>query len=131
MRMIPLAAAGLALIAIAAQSDASPRSEAKAKALADARPVGEAVDCLALNDIKESLVRSDQVIDFVTRSGKLYRNTLPNSCAPLGFEERFAYKTSISKLCSLDTITVLQSPGTSRGPTCGLGKFQPIELPKH
>jgi hypothetical protein len=63
---------------------------------------------------------------------KVYRNTLPYSCPQLGFEERFLYKTSLSQLCSTDIITVLTSggPDLSRGASCGLGQFQPVELVK-
>jgi hypothetical protein len=62
-------------------------------------------------------------------SGKRwYRNTLPQSCPSLGFEERFGYATSLSELCSVDIITVLYATPVSRGASCGLGKFQPVEL---
>jgi hypothetical protein len=96
----------------------------------EARPTGQAVNCIHLTAIRESRVRSDSVIDFRTGANKWYRNTLPHSCPSLGFEERFAYKTSLSQLCSVDIITVLTSPGISRGASCGLGKFQPVELVK-
>lgn len=94
------------------------------------KETGAAVDCLQTFQIRESRVRSDQVIDFRTNGKKWYRNTLPYSCPSLGFEERFSYKTSINQLCSTDIITVLQSAGSglSQGASCGLGKFQPVEL---
>ena len=96
-----------------------------------ATPTGEAVSCLRLTDIRETRVRSDSVIDFITRGNKVYRNTLPNSCPSLGFEEKFAYATSTSQLCNVDIITVLQSGGgLSRGASCGLGDFQPVQLAK-
>lgn len=84
------------------------------------------VDCIQLQQIRNSNVRSDSVIDFQMSNGRVYRNTLPNSCPQLGFERRFAYKTSLSQLCSVDIITVLTNigPGISRGASCGLGKFQ-------
>ncbi len=53
--------------------------------------------------------------------------TLPNGCPGLGFEERFAYKTTIGQLCSTDIITVLRTGGIN-GPSCGLGEFVPVEL---
>lgn len=86
----------------------------------------EPVDCIQLRQIRESDVRSDSIIDFRMSGGKIYRNTLPNSCSQLGFERRFAYQTSLSQLCSVDIITVLNNigPGISRGASCGLGKFQ-------
>ena len=91
------------------------------------KPDTKPVDCVQLNRIRDTDVRSDSVIDFHMRDGKIYRNTLPNSCPQLGFEERFAYKTSLNQLCSVDIITVLTTAGPSglsRGASCGLGKFQ-------
>ena len=98
----------------------------------EARETGKAVDCVSLTQLRESRVRNDQVIDFRTSGKKWYRNTLPYSCPSLGFEERFSYKTSLSQLCSTDIITVLHTAGgqLDRGASCGLGKFQPVELLK-
>jgi hypothetical protein len=38
------------------------------------------------------------------------------------------YRTTLSRLCDIDTITVLYhgGPGMTQGPTCGLGKFYPV-----
>ncbi|MDX3882996.1 MAG: hypothetical protein QHC65_01145 [Sphingomonas sp.] len=95
---------------------------------ADAKPL----DCVNLRQIRETRVRDDSTIDFYMNGDKIYRNTLPNSCPQLGFEERFAYKTSLSQLCSTDIITVLTSAGpggVSRGASCGLGSFQEMQAP--
>ena len=81
------------------------------KAPPEARETGKAVDCVSLTQLRESRVRSDQVIDFRTSGKKWYRNTLPYSCPSLGFEERFSYKTSLSQLCSTDIITVFHTAG--------------------
>ena len=121
---IPLIAA-LALIAIAAPGAAKDRNQVPA-----AVPDGKPESCISTNRIRASHVHGDSVIDFEMNGGKVYRNTLPYSCPSLGFEERFAYKTSINQLCSTDIITVLQSPGISRGASCGLGMFQPVTLVK-
>ena len=97
-------------------------------AVPEATAVGDAVGCVNLRNIQSTRVHGDSTIDFYMTGGKVYRNILPNSCPSLGFEERFLYKTSLSQLCSVDIITVLQSPGLSPGPSCGLGKFQPVKL---
>jgi hypothetical protein len=94
-----------------------------------ATPTGDAVNCVQVNQIRATHVRSDQVIDFEMAGRKVYRNTLPSACPSLGFEERFAYSVPTGELCAVDTITVLQSTGM-RGATCGLGKFQPVTLAK-
>ena len=89
---------------------------------------GPAVSCLQLPNIRQTEVRDDQTIDFITRGGKRYRNTLPSKCPQLGFERAFSYQTSITQLCNVDIITVIVQGGGSRlGASCGLGKFTPIE----
>jgi hypothetical protein len=95
-----------------------------------AEEVGTPVNCVQLTNIRNTRVHGDSVIDFHMNNGRVYRNTLPMSCPGLGFEERFLYKTSIGQLCNVDIITVLQSPGLSQGPSCGLGKFQPVKIAK-
>jgi hypothetical protein len=117
------------LCALAAAAIATPLG-AKDKEVPPATPSGPAVNCVNLSQVRETHVRSDQVIDFEMNNRKILRNTLPNSCPGLGFEERFAYSVSNNELCSVDTITVLQSGGVGPGPRCGLGKFQPVTLGK-
>jgi hypothetical protein len=117
--------AASSLLFLAAPGTAGQRHKDKVPA---ATPAGAPVDCLRLNDIRDTKVRDDRTIDFVTNGRKVYRNTLDGSCPQLGFEQRFSHKTSTNDLCSLDTITVLVSPGLSQGATCGLGKFQPVTL---
>jgi hypothetical protein len=95
-----------------------------------ATPIGKPVDCLSLTQVRETRVRDDRTIDFYVSGRKVYRNTLDYSCPNLGFEQRFLYSTTISQICSVDTITVLESPGLSRGATCGLGQFQQVTLDK-
>lgn len=100
------------------------------KDVPEATPSGKPVSCIQLTSIRESRVRSDQVIDFVMRDNTVYRNTLPYACPGLGFEERYSYETSLSQLCSTDVITVLMTSPPMRGATCGLGQFQPVTLAK-
>jgi hypothetical protein len=100
------------------------------RAVPDALPDGKPVSCVPTTSIRSTRVHGDSVIDFHMLGGKVYRNTLPNSCPSLGFEERFVYSTSISQLCSVDIITVLQSPILMPGASCGLGQFQPVKLTK-
>ncbi len=97
-----------------------------------ATETGKAVSCIPIRSIQESRVRNDGVIDFRVSGKKWYRNTLPYSCPSLGFEEAFSYSTSLSQLCSVDIIHVLRTTGgrLDRGASCGLGKFQPVEIAK-
>ena len=122
--LLALAAAS-ALLASCAQKPGAP-----AIATAPPPPNAPAVasqSCVNLQQIRESLVRSDKVIDFVLHDGSVLRNRLPYACPQLGFERAFTYSTSLSQLCSVDIITVIvQGGGPSRGASCGLGQFTPI-----
>ncbi len=109
---------------------ANPATARDRTAVPDAVASGKPVHCVQTTRIDSTRVHGDRVIDFHMRGGEVLRNTLPYACPSLGFEERFAYRTSTSELCSVDTITVLQSPGLSAGATCGLGEFQPVTLTK-
>ena len=92
-----------------------------------ATPAGKPVNCVRLSQIDHTRVRDDATIDFFMRDRTVYRNTLPNSCPELGFEQAFSYETSLTELCNVDIITVLrQSSPLQRGASCGLGLFQPV-----
>lgn len=94
-----------------------------------ARVTGEPVSCLRINDFNETRVRDDHTIDFMRNGRQGWRNTLPNSCPGLAVQNAFTYKTSTGELCSVDVISVLETAGgLSRGASCGLGRFVPIEL---
>lgn len=105
-------------------------AQAKTRPIPETKSLGKPVDCIPITQIQESRVRSDSIIDFRVGSKKWYRNTLPQSCPSLRYEERFSYSTSLSQLCSVDTIAVLHAyaGGLHEGARCGLGKFEPVEL---
>jgi uncharacterized protein DUF6491 len=119
---------GLAAAALGAGCAQGPtqRQEADRRALAEARDVGEPVDCIDIVRIDHSRVRDDRTIDFYMRGREVYRNRLPDACPGLAYEDGFTYRTSLSRLCSVDTIAVRSRSGLP-GPSCGLGRFQPIE----
>jgi hypothetical protein len=85
-------------------------------------------DCIALNRIDRSEVIDDQTILFHVNGGKIYANRLPNRCPGLHRNKAIMYKTSLSQLCKVDVITVLENMGFGfqRGASCGLGTFVPI-----
>lgn len=126
-KLIPAVAVSAAALGLAIPVIAADRRDR----VPAATPIGPARTCIPINQIRESRVRSDRVIDFVTTGRKVYRVTLPQDCPSLGFEQRFTYATSLSQLCAQDIITVLyQASGIQRGASCGLAPFQPVELAK-
>lgn len=86
------------------------------------------VDCVATTRIRQAKVIDDQTLMFQMHGGKYYRNTLQYKCPGLKRAKRFSYEIRTSRLCDVDTITVLESFGLSlsRGATCRLGEFFPI-----
>ncbi len=90
------------------------------------------ISCVELSRIREARVVDDRTIDFYVGNHEVLRNTLPNACSQLGFERAFTYSTSLSKLCSVDIITVIvQGGGVHTGASCGLGAFVPYTpIPK-
>jgi hypothetical protein len=126
MRTLPLLA-GATLAAMLVTPAAAKRDRTAEAAALTPIPGAASQNCVQLNNIRDTRVRSDSVIDFYMRDGEIYRNTLPNSCPQLGFEESFGYKTSVNQLCSVDIITVLRRGGGGiPGVSCGLGQFQPV-----
>ena len=122
--VLPIVAVALPLAACQQPVDSAPQSRAPA-----IEALGPAVRCIQTSRINDTRVHDDQTIDFHLLGGDVYRNTLPHRCPSLGFEERFAYRTNSSQLCSVDVITVLYSDGT-RGAGCGLGEFLPVRINK-
>ncbi|MEM7569623.1 MAG: hypothetical protein AAF337_07500 [Pseudomonadota bacterium] len=85
-------------------------------------------NCLPIVQLRRSHVIDDENIVFELRGRDYFLSQLPNRCPRLGFERSFSYATSITQLCNVDIITVLQNFGgrISPGPSCGLGMFVPI-----
>lgn len=122
----------LAIAALAACTTATAEegTDAPAPAAVEDQYVatGEPEDCISIVRITSTDVVDDKTILFKLGS-KTYRNSLPNRCPSLGFEEKFSYSTSLSRLCSTDIIHVLYTAGggLQKGAGCGLGQFQPVE----
>ena len=96
---------------------------------APVRAVGDPVNCVSLASIRSTNVVDNSTIDFRMAGGKTYRNSLPQSCPGLKFEDKFSYRTSLSQLCNVDIVRVLHEQGgqLTEGAGCGLGKFQMVE----
>ncbi len=101
-----------------------------APALADAdEPPEEGGErCIDTRRISNTQIIDKQNILFHMRDRTIYHNELPRSCPGLRRGKTISYRTSISRLCGNDFITLLDSygMGMSRGASCGLGKFRPI-----
>ncbi len=85
-------------------------------------------DCVVVQSIDKTDAVDDQNIIFYMRGNKAYRNHLPRKCPGLERENRIGYETRSSRLCAIDTITVLEDFGVGLRPgfTCRLGEFVPL-----
>jgi hypothetical protein len=92
--------------------------------------------CIMVSNIDQTEAVDDQTIIFRMRGRAVYRNQLPRECPGLERENRIAYETRTARLCSSDTVTVLEDSGFGgfdsqvgrfrRGFTCRLGEFVPM-----
>ena len=89
---------------------------------------GPPEQCVRLSNIDHTVVVDDQDILFYMHGDKIYRNRLPYTCAGLRINDSFMYRTSLSQLCNVDIITVLDNMGFGFSPrnSCGLGLFYPV-----
>jgi len=85
-------------------------------------------DCITVSRIDQTEALDDQNILFRMRGDQVFRNHLPRRCPGLERENRIAYRTTAGRLCSIDTITVLEQFGVGfrDGFTCRLGEFVPL-----
>jgi len=84
--------------------------------------------CIDTRRISNTQIIDKQNILFHMRNRTIYHNELPRSCPGLRRGKTISYRTTMSRLCSYDFITLLDTfgMGMTRGPSCGLGKFRPI-----
>ena len=84
--------------------------------------------CIDTRRISNTRIVDKQNILFYMRGGVIYHNELPRACMGLRTGKTISYRTSLSRLCSNDLITLLDNfgMGMSRGPSCAIGKFRPV-----
>jgi hypothetical protein len=87
---------------------------------------GPPANCISVQQIRTIRVINDQTIDFEMTGGRVFRNELPLRCSGLNFNTRIRHNSRTSQLCSLNMVTI-ESFGSGRsGPSCQLGRFQPM-----
>ena len=84
--------------------------------------LGKRSTCLGISKIQETKILDDQTILFKSDMNKIYINRLPKQCSGLKIADAFSYGTSLSRLCSVDMIRVLENDSSATS-TCGLGEF--------
>lgn len=84
--------------------------------------------CIDTRRISNTRIVDKRNILFYMRGEDIYHNELPRNCFGLRPGKTISYRTSLSRLCNNDFITLLDSfgMGMSRGPSCAIGKFRPV-----
>ncbi|KKC24671.1 hypothetical protein [Sphingomonas sp. SRS2] len=130
MRMFTLLLAAMALAPTAASAAPSTdqRGEARLAQALKGRVAGKPVDCINLRGIN-----STEIIDgtaILYRSGsRLYVNR-PEGGSPLRRDDVLVTKLSDSRLCSIDTVRLLDSSTRFQRGFVSLGKFIPYTKPR-
>jgi hypothetical protein len=122
--------ARVALIA-AAITGCSPADSAKRPPVTPAATaLGKPQSCLFLPQLREMRIRDDWTIDFISDSGRVWRNSLSDRCPGLRMNNAITYETSLNQLCNTDIVYEVETFGTGlhRGAACGLGQFVPVKL---
>jgi hypothetical protein len=89
----------------------------------------EPVRCIQSTRIDRTEVIDDRTVVFYMRGRRIYVNHLDRACPGLDRGNPFSYRTTNSRLCNIDTITVLERSafGLIPGFSCGLGEFEPAD----
>lgn len=84
--------------------------------------------CITTQSIRETDIIDERTIVFRMHGGDYYVNNLSYRCSGLVRENRFSYRVTAGRLCSVDAIRVIEQFGgrIQEGIGCGLGLFYPI-----
>jgi hypothetical protein len=103
-------------------------SLAGAAAQDDEDETDEPLRCLSMSSIRSTVVVDDRRVLFFQARDRVFLNRLDRECLGLARSGTFTYRVQSgarhARLCSTDSITVLETTG--RGLNCGLGLFEPL-----
>jgi hypothetical protein len=103
-------------------------SFASAAAQDDEDESDEPLRCLSMSSIRSTVVVDDKRVLFIQARDRVFLNRLDRECLGLARSGTFSYKVQSgarhARLCSTDSITVLETSG--HGLNCGLGLFEPL-----
>ena len=101
-------------------------AERRARLMEKYESTGHTETCVPMRTLRQSVIFDNQTIFFESTGRRAFINHLPNKCAGLLREQRFAYANSFGSLCRGQIITILDNFGRSWG-SCGLGEFEELK----
>lgn len=127
-----IAASILALTAGSAQAGQPARGpEAELSKAIAGRTAGAPVDCLDLNRIRSSRIIDRTAIVYETDGGTLYVNRPESGADQLRKGLTLVTDTHSPRLCSIDTVRLVDLPTHGNSGWVGLGKFVPYPRAPH
>ncbi len=129
-KLIPLIAASLALGAAPASAAREPvdREAELARAIGN-RVAGEPVDCIDLHRIRSSRVIDDTAIVY-DAGGTLYVNRPRAGAESLNRWDTLVTRTPSTRLCSIDTVRMVDLTSNMMTGIVFLGEFVPYRRPR-
>ena len=130
-KLIPLIAVSVALSLTPAQAAREPvdREAELARALGD-RVAGEPVDCIDLHRIRSSRVIDDTAILYDAGS-TIYVNRPREGADSLNRWDTLVTRTPSTRLCSIDTVRVVDLTSNMMTGIVFLGEFVPYRRPRN
>lgn len=129
MKPLPISAAAILLAACATNDGGDQEmSEAAAERLADFERTGETESCLPLRSIDQIKPLDER--HFLVRAGvnDYYLNEVSGRCNSAHRSNyRLQYTTSLSQLCRLEIIEVVDNSTGFTAGSCSLGDFERLE----
>ncbi len=126
MRIVSaLIASALVLGGATAYAAPARTPEAKLAKALEGRVAGEPVSCINLRDIQSSQIIDKTAILYEGPRGVVYMNTPTSGASSLRDGQILVTKTIGAQLCSIDTVTLVDSGSKMQDGWVGLGKFVP------
>ncbi len=123
-KLLPLIAGGFLLATGAAQAAGPADREAELERALRGRVAGEPVDCIDLHRVRSSRIINDTAILY-DAGGVIYVNWPRNGADQLDRRDTMVTRLSSTRLCSIDTVTLVDSGSRSMTGIVFLGEFVP------
>lgn len=130
---------GLAMIAVLAAASSAlaanpaapnPKGEAKLAKLLEGRVAGKPVQCITLHGSDSSEVIDGTAIVYHGSGGRYYVNRPRSGASDLRHDDVLVTKTVTAQLCSIDSVTLVDSLSRFPRGFVNLGDFVPYAKPK-
>ena len=123
-KLLPLLLGGLALVAAPAQAADQPDREAELARALEGRVAGDPVDCINLRSVSSSTIIQDTAILYRVGS-TIYVNRPRAGAESLDRSDTMVTRLNSSRLCSIDTIRMVDPVARFARGTVFLGEFVP------